>query len=450
MKFRNPFKKSAVPAKITQGNLFALIKGGCSTWVTPGLAYALYGDNSALSDAVDMISSKFADIQPVIVNDKDEVVENTEVIEFLKRPNPVDKWYEFAINMGVNFLLNNNSFLEVIGFINAKPIEIYNIPNNNVTVIEGSNEAFYNVTTTNFFLKLSGHFTVTHETGRIITPDKLKEIFHARGFNQQSSGLLAESKISSIIRDTKVLDQTLLHQISLLINGFSAGTLINLDTDDPEAYERFKQDVANQFSGAGNKGKVMVSMGNAISFEKIEQSNKDMETLELKRDSRGVIYQRYEIPKPLIESNAQTFDNYQTAKVALYDDAVLPLAKVLYAQLTDIFQTRKMLKPNERITFLEKSIPALQIRTNSQLKSLSESAILTRNELRAIPGFTEIGEEGDVILVPRTLMPIGSEPQPQPDVPTPDEKKDFFNKFKDAGMTNAEIADSWNVYKSFY
>ena len=373
------------------------------------MAYEKYEKISALGDAVDMIAERFADISPIIIDKDGSVIEVEEVQKILSNPNPLNSYSEFANTMAVNFLLTRNAFVEVLGFFKTKPSEIHNVCSSAVTINEETNSALFSVNLSGFYSFLSGNFSMDTDNYRILNSNQIKEIYHSRGYSKQSSGLFANNKVSSVKKDLDILNSSLLHVKNLLEKGFSAGSVINVDTEDREAFEQFKKDIATNFSGSGNKGKALVAKGNSVGYTKIDQSNKDMESLKNKQDSRESIYQRFDIPKPLIDSSSQTYSNYQTALFALYDNAVLPLAHKLYQTLTKIFIDRGMLKDGQRITYNANSIPALQIRRNEEIKLLKETDILTINELRSKVGYEGVSDGGDDIYINASNVPIGKD-----------------------------------------
>ena len=446
MKLFNFFRKSTTTrsSSFTQQQFNEMLRCGVNTFTTAADAYNKYNFNSALSDAVDMISTKFASIEPIIKNDKKEIVDNKKAIEILKKPNNLQNYIDFAKDMASNYLIDNNAYLEVQGFYKAKPLGIHNISNSKVNITEGSNRLLYQVNTVGFYQFLSGIFTLNYDDNHIIAKNNIAEIYHTKGFAlSNGNGIRGLSKINSINGDIDVLDKSMVQLTSLLKKGFSAGGLMSVDTEDSTSFEQFKKDVANQYSGAGNTGKVLVSKGKSIDYKSLDKTNKENQQIENKKDAKNTIYQRYEIPGPLIDNSAKTYNNYQTALYALYDNAVLPLANKLYSVMTRILQDRKILSENDHITYNESTIPALQLRRNEEIKMLKGLDILTINELRTLANYEAVSEGADDIYINSTQVPIGTDLFVDDNI-----KKTFTVKLKKFGYAEDEINEYWNEYKS--
>jgi len=445
MSWLNPYKKSfSVRTRLTNDDFLRFVRDGVYNRITPSRAYNLYDINPILSDAVDMISCKFSGLMPVIRNKDREIITEGQSLEFLRSPNKLQDYNEFATGLSTNFLLNNNAFLELIGFVNSKPTEMFNVRNSEVAITEGNNNAIYVITTSNFFEFLSGNFTLTSETGRIFDKTNLKELYHIKGFSMTHQTLLAASKVSSLQKELEIIDKSSVRNVSILTKGFSAGGLLRVDTDDQDSYEQLVKDIKLRKSGAGNAGEILTSKGKDLDYKPFDMTNRDLEGLETKKDSKSTVYGRYDIPMPLIEGSCQTFNNYQTALYALYDNAVFPLADKLFSKLTMAFRNRKMLKDDEIITYDIAAIPTLQLRRFEEINNAKKSGSLSLNELRSLGGYESIGPQGDYIFQPGNLIPVGRDKFTDDNLNKP--KKGFVSLMKKNGFTDPEIKEYWNEY----
>ena len=416
--------------------------------VSPAEAYTLYNTISPLGDAVDMIAAKFAAIDPIIVNSERQPVKGVEdAVNLLRKPNDLESYSQFATGMGTNFLLNRNSYIEAIGFFKAKPKEMYNVPNNRISLTEGSNNITYLINMTGFLHFLTITCKMTTEVSRALDSTNTREIFHYKGYDQSSSMFASVSKIQSILRDVEVVRGSLTHEASALKRGLSARGIMSIDTDNKEAFEQFKKDIEAHQSGAGNSGKTLFTMGKQLDHKKIDQNNRDMQLLQNKQDSRQAIYDRMDIPKPLVNMDAQTYNNYQTSLYALYDNAILPLAKTLYEGLTRSFQNRGMLSEDQMITFDERSIPALQLRRNEELKILNEIGVLSPDEIRTQAGYEMVGGAAGSIYIDSNKVPIGEDKFTDDNLDKPRKKK-FQAMLEGFGADDDEVKQHWAEFKA--
>ncbi len=469
------FKSNSTSTTVINREFMDLLRLGSHSHVSPAEAYNIYNFNSAVSDAVDSIASKTANLRPIIKKDDGSIINEHNVLAFLKNPNKLQNYPDFMESVSTNFLLNKNTYIEIIGNVRFKPSEMYSLKNTWVSTSEQPNAASYIVTVTGFFGFLSGNFLLTSNTGRILGASNLVELSHIKGFALSRESLIAVSVLSSIERDVEMMDQANNHNLSLLTKGFNGSGLVSIDTDDNEGYEQFKRDFRDKYQGSGNAGIPVVSKGKDIQFTSFGQTNKEMEYSKVRKMSQETAYQRFEFPKPLIDGSAQTFNNYQTARGALYDDAVFPLADKIFAGLTKVFKDRGMLKPDELITYDMGDIPALQQRQTEELKSLRAAFILSTNELRAIAGYEEV-DGGDSILAPSNLFPIADdkftsdnldepskefvdldkkdstkEPKVKSNINDLDEPhKEFVDLMTKNGANYSEVKEYWNEYKAAF
>jgi len=243
----------------------------------------------------------------------------------------------------------------------------------------------------------------------------------------------------------EVIDQSLVKMRSLLINGFSAASLASIKTQDKDAFDQVKSDLNNLFSGPRNSGRLIAAMADSLDIKNIEQTNRDLQTMENKTDSKNTVYSRFEIPQPLVNQTSQTYNNYQTALYSLYDNAVIPLTKKIFQKLTKVFKDRKALKDGEFISFDESSIPCLQLRLAEKLKLLKEVGVHSVNEIRGVYGSEEIGPEGDQIFIEASKIPIGEDDQTD-DNPK-EKRKALVHTLKKQGSSDDEVLEYLREYK---
>lgn len=143
---------------------------------------------------------------------------------------------------------------------------------------------------------------------------------------------------------------------------------------------------------------------------------------------------------------SQTFNNYQSALYALYDNAIIPLINKIFEDLTVLFLNRGLLSEGEKLSYDASHIPALRLRVNEELKMLSQIGIVSINEMRSLYGKESIGEEGDQLYIPSTIVPIGRDANTDDNRDKPTKK--FSELMKANGATEEEIYENWNQYKS--
>jgi len=133
-----------------------------------------------------------------------------------------------------------------------------------------------------------------------------------------------------------------------------------------------------------------------------------MDFAQLQQMAKYAVAMQYNLPLALITTDAQTFDNYKQANLALYDDAVLPLANRIFAGLSSFLLPRFSLDPSKyRLSYDIDAITALSMRRQEELKLLKELDVFNDNEIRTKMGKDEY-EGGDTHYKPANLIPVGT------------------------------------------
>jgi hypothetical protein len=173
------------------------------------------------------------------------------------------------------------------------------------------------------------------------------------------------------------------------------------------------------------------------------RSNRDMQANENKQQSKMSIYQRYDIPEPLVNSGSQTYNNYQTALYALYENAVFPTFNAIFDAISDSFINRKLIKPEHRITCDSSKVSAMKLREAEEVRMLKLANVLTVNEMRSRLGYERLKEHGDEVYRPMSEIPISQDPYA--DQAT---KKEWVDQIKALGGEYSDdyLNNIWNEY----
>lgn len=418
--------------------------------VTASASMTLYNKNSALSDAIDTISSELKSIQPTVRINNKEYNNDHEVVKLLNNPNPKQDYGQFIESLFIYKSLTGNAFLTALGNIKYIPTELHITPSTAVFAIGSGDNYEMNVNCPNALLYLNNKYKYDKKQGRYIS-DLVTEFVHLSRFINYTTtdGYIADSILSSICYELEVLNNGNNHNLGLLLNGVNLSGVFSLDTLDNKVVEQFKIDVKNYFGGSGNAGKYLVSQGKSVEFKPITMSNKDMQQVENLDQSRKVIYDRFQIPSPMRNGDATTYNNYGTAQIVLYDKAVLPHLNDIFRTLTLFFRKRKALKDNEVLTYDPTSIPALQERFNAQIKLKKEIGVFTTNELRKDFNAEPKGIENDILYQPAGLVPVGMslyesndmEDDTEDETEDSEAKKRFISILKKKGLSDSEIKE---------
>lgn len=395
--------------------LWDLLHQNGQYYASMSMAYNLYETTAALGDAVDMIAKQTKAINPYVFDENWDMIEGHPLLQFLKKPNRNQNWREFIFECAINKLVSNNLFLILIGNANYEPLEIYTIKSSYLTSVglDKNSQPIYQISASNFYRIFNGLYNYNSKSNAFLNTN-YKELVHLKGYCKNGSEeIFALPIMNSVLKEIEITNGSSVHNASLLRNGVTLSGIFRLATTDRKAIEEFRDQVREYFTGNTNAGKFIAAHADNIDFKPVNATNKDMQILELKEDAANAIYDKYGIPKPLRDPNTQTYDNYSVAKTSLYDDAILPLIEDIFAKLQEVFVRRKLLKANEYLSYSANDIPALQQRTATWAKDLSQVGVLTDNEIRAELGFDPY-DGGDIVYKQVNMAPVNDPNKPFP------------------------------------
>ena len=167
-----------------------------------------------------------------------------------------------------------------------------------------------------------------------------------------------------------------------------------------EQVARLQSQIENQYSGAANAGRPMLLEG-GMEWQQMGLSPTDMSILETKFSSARDVALAFGVPPQLLGIPGDaTYSNYKEARLAFYEDTVLPLLGYLLNTFNDIFEEPfggAYLKPNMD------SIPAIAEKRQELWAAIDKSQELTINERREAKGYPPLetvvqGEDGNRLL----------------------------------------------------
>ena len=399
-----------------------LIFGTSGNAATPNSAMQLYDKSTAVSIPVNMVAEAFASIQPVIeINGK--IVDKHPILDLLAAPSPFYTQDLFFEALGKNYLITGEAELVASGSVNSPPRELQPISPANVSIVEGSGGIVRNITVSGNSLAGDYAFVLAKKRVRYLN-GSLLEIKHIRNYSTESNSLLrGTSPLKAASAEVRQHIQGNTHNVSLLENGGRVSLVFHFDEDlNTVEFEEVKARVISQYGGAQKAGSIGVTSGGKLSINEMGVSNKDMDFANLQQMSQRAVSLQYKVPLPLVTTDAATFNNYAEAKLALYDDAVIPLANRKFAGLTSLIVPSFGLDPSKvRITYDADKITAHEKRRNENLKLRKELQLETLNEMRAMIGREDV-DSGNQVMQPSSMVPVGTDIFKEPNsIPDEDE-----------------------------
>ena len=413
MKWRAPWRKQNVETKSyvlgTPEALGSFLMFGAGEAATPSSALSLYEQSTAVSIPINMIADAFAVLEPILVVD-DKIIRNHPVVNLLTNPSPYYSGELFFEMLAKEYLITGETTFVALGGVRRPPLELQPISGKNITIPEGEGGTPHHVYVGGN--TLTGTYEPKIKRGLLRYFDGgLRELIRMRNYSTKNNSLLRGQ--SPLLAASKEVRQHILggtHNVSILEKGGRVSLIFHFDADmDDEDFEEAKTRVREQYGGAGAAGEIGVTAGGALDIKSVGVNNRDMDFAVLQKMAVKAVTLQYHVPLPLVTDERQTLNNYREGKVALYDDAVIPLSKRIFGALSDHLLPRYGISNlNARITFDPDQVSALVARRNEELNKRKNIGVESDNEIRALMG-REPYEGGNVILKPSSLIPAGTD-----------------------------------------
>jgi len=349
-------------------------------------ALEAYVRNVIAHRAMGMVSSAASSVEMKLYavgpDDMRREIKTHPVLDLLSQPNPCHAQSEFFQALYQYKLISGNAFIQAVGPNGSLPSELHLLRPDRMAVIagKGTMPAGYRYTVNG----QATDFPVDPITGR-------SRILHVKNFHPLNDwyGLSAvEAAAYSIDQH----NQSGAWNQALLQNGArpSGALVVKADatgggTLSEEQYNRVKLQIDDQFTGAVNAGRPLLLEG-GLDWKEMSLTPKDMDFVEGKNSAARDIALAFGVPPQLLGiPGDNTYANLQEARLALWEQTVVPLAKstadALNSWLIPMFGANMELCPDID------SITVLAMRNQAIWNRVQNASFLTDDEKRAAVGY---------------------------------------------------------------
>lgn len=370
-----------------------------------------YSQNAIVYRCVNEIAQGAASI-PFRIKRDGESFETHPALSLLERPNPLQASVEYFQSLYSFLLISGNSYALKIKSGNVGVQELYLFRPDRINILPSGNYM-----PKAYEYKVSGQVIATYdadpETG-------MSEVKHFKLWNPLDDyyGL---SPIYAASADIDLHNLIAKHNVNLLNNGArptgaivfnpkdaKSGLSVRL-TDDQR--RQVSEDLNSRFTGAKNSGRTMLLEGD-FDWKEMGLSPKDMDFLSAKNISARDIALCFGVPGQLVGiPDSQTYANVQEARLALYEETIIPLARRVQSDINEWLIPE--FGDDVYFEYDIDEIPAIaerRRRTYENVVSGVREGIISRNEARERLGLGEI-EGGDDVYIGANLFPLGSAKQ---------------------------------------
>lgn len=339
---------------------------------------------------------------PILLYEGETELSDHPLLKLIDRPNPMHSGDTFIAQAVSYKLLSGNNYMERVGPESGPPRELYNLRPDRVNIKPGRGiPAAYKYS-------VSGGEPVVFEVDRVTGES---HIWHWKTFNPLDEwyGMPPLEAAAYAVDQHNAAGEW---NFNLLRNsGKPPGALVSDGELTDAQFERLKAQMDDLYIGPSNAGRPGL-FESGLKWEQMALSPTDMDWLRGRDMAARDVALAFKVPPQIVGvEGSMTFANFEQARLALYEDAILPeayqLVDGLNRWLAPLFGDRL------RLAIDEDKIEALQARRTQVWERVRTADFLTVNEKREALGYDPV-EGGDAVLQPAAMLPLGYE-DPLPD-----------------------------------
>ena len=378
----------------------------------------------------------------------DNRVESHPLLSLLRRPNPLQAGVEYFQSLYSYLLLSGNSYA-LTSDVNGMIAELHILRPDRIEIKPSETSI-----PKSYCYKLNGQTVAEYLADPVTGASQVK---HFKFWNPLDD-YLGLSPLTAAAVDVDQNNLISKHNIALLANGARpSGAIVFKPADDAGMRrmltdgqrEQLQTDLNNRFKGVNNAGKPMLLEGD-FSWQEMGMSPRDMDFMSQSNMTAKDIALCFGVPSQLIGvPDAQTYANVQEARLALYEETIIPLARRVESDLNEWLVPS--FGDDLSLRYDIDSIPAMterRRRTYENVTSAVREGIISRNEARERLGLEPISG-GDEVYIAANLFPLGDSEVPQDVGQDPEEAgKEAYGSFegkrevgKDTYTTRVEAAE---------
>ncbi|PEQ14133.1 phage portal protein [Novosphingobium sp. PC22D] len=232
--------------------------------------------------------------------------------------------------LAAHLLLHGNAYVQVLKDARGKPVELFALRPERVSVIAG----------TDGWPSAYGYAVAGRQlTIPVLDEDASPNLIHVRHFHpvddHYGAGCLAAADEAVAIHNAAAEWNR-----QLLENAARPSGALVYDADDgatltPDQFDRLKDELTRAFAGSGNAGRPMLLEG-GLKWQAMAMSPADMDFAELKAAAARDIALAFGVPPMLLGlPGDSTYANYREANRALWRLTLLPLSAKILAALCE-------------------------------------------------------------------------------------------------------------------
>ena len=357
---------------------------------------------------------------PILAYEGDEELTDHPLLEVLRRPNPWQSGQELMDALVSYYRLGGSGFLEAVS-LDGDLRELYALRPDRMAVIPGRRGY-----PQGWKYSTGSGSATSHTYDMDLAPGEQLPIMHIKEFNplddwagmspMEAAAFAVDVHNAAGGYNKALLDNSATPSGALVFTGGedSDGVL------DDEQFKRLQKSLDERHTGTKNAGRPFLLEG-GLDWKSMGLTPRDMEFIEGKREAAREIALSFGVPPMILGiPGDNTYSNYSEARLALYEDTVLPLADKIFGAITNWMQPSY---EGVRIGYDVDKVEALSIKREAAWERVRSADFITTDEKREATGYgpyVPSGEPGGSILVGGAMTPL-DDVTLQPGGPEPEE-----------------------------
>jgi HK97 family phage portal protein len=402
MKFWRNKQREEKAAPVVGAALYVAGTSGASWMAKEAYATEGYSQNPVAYACISKIATSAASLNYKLIShagSEPQEILTSPLFDLLDNPNPHQDWSAFIDTLVNHYLIHGNAYVLRLPVGKKQPTQIWLLRPDRMKV---EHNARGEVTG---YIYSAGAGQVKYQRN-VITGEC--DVKHVAKFNP-TDDYLGLSSMAPAARSIDIVNEAMEWNKSLLQNGArpSGAYVVNAEHNNgklsDEQFTRLREQLQADSVGSSNAGKPLLLEG-GIDWKEMSLSPKDMEFESNMWASARMIATAYGVPPQLINIPGEsTYSNYSEAKIAFWQDTVLPLAKSLFAQLSAF-----LCPAYGNQLYIEvdaEHIDAMEEKRWMKFDRLERVTFMTMEEKRIAAGLDPVPSQG-VLLVDAGKVPL--------------------------------------------
>lgn len=342
--------------------------------------------------AINLVSQSAASVPWALfsIKGKKKVkLSNHQLLSLLDRPNPAFAGSEFFENIYAYKLISGNAFIQSISAKDSYPLELHILRPDRVFIVP------------NEFGGVKGYLYKTNNSEKFFPVNRINgysEVLHIKNFHPlddfrglssiEAAAFSIDQHNQAAAWNKALLENSARPSGALIVknNGAYEGNL------SEEQYLRIKEQLEDVFMGSKNSGRPILIEG-GLEWQEMSLSPKDMDFIEAKNSAARDIALAIGVPPQLLGiPGDNTYSNMQEARLALWEETIIPLLDHLTDSLNHWLVP--MFGSDLRLEYDINNISGLSSRREKIWARIENASFLTLNEKRQMVGLSPL-ENGD-------------------------------------------------------